>query len=90
MNTETRVPCHLRAKPGEPIFTLLGRDKAAAQTIRFWCLERLKRGMNRATDAQIVDAYALANEINAYCNVEKAPSAADIAAKMEEAGSDLI
>lgn len=58
--------CWSKAKADEPIFILLGRDKAAAQTIRFWALERQKRALNRADDEQLVEAYALAKSIDEY------------------------
>lgn len=48
--------CLNRARPDEMIFTLLGRDKAAPATIRFWIEERLRLGENWEDDSQIIDA----------------------------------
>lgn len=67
----SKFNCEAKAKPGEPKFTLLGRDKAAAQAIRFWALERQKRSLNKSDDEQIIEAYALAKQIDEY-NAPKA------------------
>lgn len=58
--------CYVRAEPNEPRFTLLGRDKAAAKAVRYWVLERLKTGKNRASDTQIIEAYEIAQAMEAY------------------------
>lgn len=58
--------CHAKARPDEPTFTLLGRDPAAAAAIRYWCLERQKQGKNSAGDAQLIEAYQLADSIDRY------------------------
>lgn len=58
--------CFHRAEPDEPRFTLLGRDPAAAATMKFWALERQKLGKSRATDPEIVGAYAEAEEFRRF------------------------
>lgn len=58
--------CYSRAKPDEPMFILLGRDKAAAKAVRYWVLERIKTGKNKATDHQIIEAYECAQAMEAY------------------------
>lgn len=35
--------CYLKAEPGEPRFTLLGRDSDAAIAIRYWTMLRAER-----------------------------------------------
>jgi hypothetical protein len=57
--------CMSRAQPEEMTFVLLGRDAAAAATIRFWIAERIRLGKNTATDAQILDAEEAAKVIEA-------------------------
>ena len=52
--------CFSRAHPDEWIFTLLGRDIAAPNVIRFWCYERIRLGKNIWNDSQIVEALACA------------------------------
>ncbi len=34
--------CISRAKPGEPMFVLMGRDPAMAETVAFWAARRLQ------------------------------------------------
>lgn len=48
--------CTNKAKDNELLFVLMGRDKAAPETIRFWAQERIRLGKNEATDEQILDA----------------------------------
>lgn len=48
--------CLNRAKDDEILFVLLGRDKTAPATIRFWCGQRILSGKNKQDDPQIVDA----------------------------------
>lgn len=48
--------CLNRADDFEMVFVLLGRDKAAPATIRFWCAERVRLGRNELSDTQIVNA----------------------------------
>lgn len=51
--------CLNKAQDDEPLFVLLGRDKAATATIRFWVTERIKLGLNKPGDPQILEALAL-------------------------------
>lgn len=48
--------CINRALPSEMLFVLLGRDKAAPAAIRHWVSERVRLGLNKEGDAQIVGA----------------------------------
>lgn len=57
--------CINRARDDEMTFVLLGRDPAAAATIRFWAAERVRLGKNHPNDGQIVDALADADRIDA-------------------------
>lgn len=67
--------CYANAKPDEPLFTLLGRDKAAAAAVRYWALERLKTGKNRADDTQIIEAFECARAMDEYREDKPAPVA---------------
>ena len=60
---EVRDPnsCLNRARPEEMIFTLLGRDAAAPETIRDWARRRVCLGKNKWDDPQIVEALAAAD-----------------------------
>lgn len=58
--------CFNKAQDEEPIFVLLGRDAAAAATIRFWARTRIAIGKNNKGDAQIVEAMELADAIELY------------------------
>jgi hypothetical protein len=53
--------CLSKAKEEERIFVLLGRDKAAPATIRFWVQTRIQLGKNQPDDPQIVEALACAD-----------------------------
>lgn len=48
--------CMSRAKDDEMTFVLLGRDAAAAETIRYWVRRRIKLGKNKPDDPQIEEA----------------------------------
>jgi hypothetical protein len=48
--------CMSRAKDDEMVFVLLGRDRAAPATIRFWANERVRLGKNTAKDEQYREA----------------------------------
>lgn len=48
--------CLSHAHPEEMVFVLLGRDAAAADTIRYWCGLRILLGKNTEADPQIVEA----------------------------------
>lgn len=55
-----RSSCWNKAEMHELVFVLLGRDKAAPATIRFWMQERVRLGLNSTTDAQLDEADNLA------------------------------
>ena len=55
--------CISRAKDDEWTFVLLGRDKAAPATIRFWVSERIRLGKNTPSDPQIVKALCCAQSM---------------------------
>lgn len=55
--------CMNRAADDEMTFVLLGRDAAAPSVIRFWAGERVRRGTNEWSDAQIVEALECANRM---------------------------
>lgn len=55
--------CWNRAVPEEEVFVLLGRDKAAAATIRFWAAERIRLGRNKPGDQKIALALLAAGRL---------------------------
>jgi len=55
--------CLNKARDNEMLFVLLGRDKAAPATIRFWCQDRIARGLNQANDYQIEEALKCARSM---------------------------
>lgn len=57
--------CWNRAKDGELVFVLLGRDHAAPSAIRFWVAERIRLGLNTPDDEQTGPAMDLADEMEA-------------------------
>lgn len=58
--------CFNKAADDEPIFVLLGRDHIAPATIRYWAIERVRRGINLATDDKIKTALAFADEMELH------------------------
>ena len=66
--------CLNKAKPGEKIFVLLGRDVAAPAAIQAWINERIRLGKNQPSDSQIQEAMCCAVEmirerVNKGCEV---------------------
>lgn len=57
--------CWNKAREDEMTFVLLGRDRAAPATIRFWVSERIRLGKNRPDDPQIIEAEACARRMEA-------------------------
>lgn len=56
--------CFARALPGEPMFTLLGRDRCAPEVIRFWADQRAQLGIdseNSECPENIADALETAD-----------------------------
>jgi hypothetical protein len=60
---ENPKSCFSKALERERMFILLERDIATPATIRFWAQTRIQLGKNKLTDAQIVDALVLAEDI---------------------------
>jgi len=58
--------CLNRAKDGEFLFVLLGRDAAAPAAIRAWCKERIRLGKNTEDDPQIVEAMECADRMGGH------------------------
>lgn len=48
--------CFNKALEGEMLFVLLGRDAAAAATVRYWVRRRIEEGLNTPSDSQIAEA----------------------------------
>lgn len=48
--------CWNKAADDERLFILLSRDKAAPETIEFWCKRRIEMGLNTELDPQIEEA----------------------------------
>ena len=57
--------CLNRARDDEWVFSLLGRDADAPETIRFWAARRVLRGKADRDSPEIVDALATAAAIEA-------------------------
>lgn len=58
--------CLNRARPDEYLFVLLGRDAAAPVAVRAWAEERLRLGLNKPDDPQIVEARDAIGKMEAY------------------------
>ena len=68
MGTKQNPPpfdCYNNALPHEEMFTVLARDIAAPAVVRFWCLERIKRNLNKWGDPQITEAMECAAKMEA-------------------------
>lgn len=57
--------CFNKALAEEMLFVLLARDAAAPVAIRAWCSERIRIGENNCGDAQILEALACADAMEA-------------------------
>lgn len=55
--------CLNRARDDELVFTLLGRDRAAADTVRFWVQERIRLGLNAPGCIQLTSALEWADAV---------------------------
>ncbi len=55
--------CLSKAGEFETLFVLLGRDRAASATIRFWCQERIRLSKNEVHDQQITSALDCADQM---------------------------
>lgn len=70
---ELQNGCMARAGSNEMTFVLLSRDIAAPATIRFWVNQRLREGKNKLADAQIQEALACADTMEAERGIHKPP-----------------
>lgn len=64
--------CLNKAADDELLFVLIGRDEDMADTVRYWTRRRIRRGKNRADDAQIIEALQLADTLD---RMHKPPTA---------------
>jgi hypothetical protein len=55
--------CFNKAKYDEIIFVLLERDESAPDAIREWIKSRIRKGLNVASDAKLVEAESCAQQI---------------------------
>ncbi len=55
--------CWNKARGETRMFILLDWDRTTPSVIRFWAQERIRLGLNKAGDDQIVEALKLADEI---------------------------
>lgn len=60
--------CWNRARLGEPMFILLGRDKKAPAAVRSWVASRVNSGMNKSGDEKTESALRIARDMEAYAN----------------------
>jgi hypothetical protein len=65
LELSTPTSCLNRARSDELVFVLLGRDICAAETIRYWAMKRVLLRKNSEHDSQIVEAIALADQMDA-------------------------
>ncbi len=66
-NKPGKFDCYAKAEPDEPMFILLGRDPAAATTIRHWIIKRLSLKLNQFNDdEQLDEASVIARETEAW------------------------
>jgi hypothetical protein len=56
--------CLSKAKDDELIFVLLARDPCAASAVEHWIRERVRRGINKLSDAKIVSAIQWCQQVN--------------------------
>ena len=63
-NIENPDSCWNKADLDELLFVILERDPAAPATVRFWCDERIRQGLNHETDAKIQNAREIASKMN--------------------------
>jgi hypothetical protein len=72
-----RFDCYGKALPDEPLFVLLGRDPAAAETIRFWAATRLRalkaeKNLFNMDDPTVdEEASKIAESLNIACTMER-------------------
>jgi len=60
--------CYANAKPDEPMFVLLGRDRHAAVLVHLWAaMRRLECNGDLQEQSAIVEAEKCANDLALYC-----------------------
>jgi hypothetical protein len=57
-----RYDCHAAAKPDEPLFTLLARDKHFACVVGFWAVLRAQEVAEGADMDKVMEALTVARE----------------------------
>jgi hypothetical protein len=62
-NNPGKFDCYANAKPDEPMFILLGRDRHAAGLVRLWALIRYDAGEE---PGKVAEALGLADHIDAW------------------------
>lgn len=70
-NNPGKFDCLGNAEDDEPVFILLGRDRAAADTVRYWAQRRIELGLNSARDEQIIEAGDCAAAIDTFARNRK-------------------
>jgi hypothetical protein len=53
--------CLNKAKDGEWVFVILERDRALPAALRAWAAERVKLGLNRPDDEQVLEPLRVAD-----------------------------
>lgn len=66
-NNPGNFDCYANAKPDEPMFILLGRDKNAPSLVDLWARQR---EMDEEDPAKIQEARDCANAMRAYARIE--------------------
>jgi hypothetical protein len=88
--------CYARALPDEPIFTLIARDRGAAECVRQWARERLADiaiGARPESDRdQVAEAYECARAMEAWraANVRRGPHAGGSPADAAEVEAPIV
>jgi len=60
------VSCLNQAAMDEPLFVIRGKDITGGDTVREWTRRRVAVGKNHPKDAQIIEALAIADAMDAY------------------------
>lgn len=68
-NNPGKFDCYANAEPDEPMFVLLGRDRHAAQVVRYWAALRVMENFETGAlvnAAKVEEARACADAMDAY------------------------
>ncbi len=76
-NNPGSYDCYANAEPDEPMFVLLGRDRAAPQAVLKWAEARVQMGKNKPDDPQIIEAYQCAGAMALYSSDREAQKQKD-------------